>query len=434
MSKLIVTLLLFVFITNCSLDKKSGIWTEKKNVKEYQKGKIQELFKNEIALENELNPEIKINLSSKPINKSFVNNLSNNNQRINFDGNLKTISRFNFSKIDQFNQFEPEIIFEKNNVIFFENKGAIFKFNDSSKLIWKKNYYSKSEKKLKPVLFFANNNNVLIVADNIAKYYALNINTGELLWTKNHSAPFNSQLKIYQDKFFVIDNKNTLRCFSIKNGSEIWNFKSEEHIIKSPKKLSLVISKDQVFFNNSLGDITSVNIDNGDLLWQVPTLSSLDIESKAFFKTSDLILANQSIFFSNNQNDFFSLDSNTGSLNWQQKINSNLRPTFIEDFVFTVSMNGFLVIIDNSSGNIIRITDIFKNFKKKKRSKIYPVGFIVGSNNIYLTTSNGKLMIIDIATGRTKSILKIDNDKISRPFVLNQSLYIIKENSIIKLN
>ena len=43
-------------------------------------------------------------------------------------------------------------------------------------------------------------------------------------------------------------------------------------------------------------------------------------------------------------------------------------------------------------------------------------------------------MIIDVITGRTKSMLKIDNDKISRPFVLDQNLYIIKENSIIRLN
>ena len=43
-------------------------------------------------------------------------------------------------------------------------------------------------------------------------------------------------------------------------------------------------------------------------------------------------------------------------------------------------------------------------------------------------------MVIDVTLGRTISMLKIDNDKISRPFVLNQNLYIIKENSIIKLN
>ena len=75
-----------------------------------------------------------------------------------------------------------------------------------------------------------------------------------------------------------------------------------------------------------------------------------------------------------------------------------------------------------------------KNLIKKKRNKIIPIGFIVGVDKIYLTTSNGRLFVIDILTGRTLSVLKIDNKKISRPFVLNQNLFIIEENSIIKLN
>ena len=97
-------------------------------------------------------------------------------------------------------------------------------------------------------------------------------------------------------------------------------------------------------------------------------------------------------------------------------------------------MEGFLVVIDSRKGNIIRITDIFKKFKKKKRSKIKPVGFILGSENIYLTTDHGRLMIIEVKSGKTISMIKIDNEKISRPFVLIQNLYIIKENSIIRLN
>ena len=63
-----------------------------------------------------------------------------------------------------------------------------------------------------------------------------------------------------------------------------------------------------------------------------------------------------------------------------------------------------------------------------------PIGFIVGSKNIYLTTDHGRLFIIDIITGKTTSVIKIDNEKISRPFILNQNLYIIKKNAIIKLN
>ena len=434
MSKLLGIFLLFFLITNCSLDKKTGLWTKTKKIEEKEKIKIKELFKEEKALETELNSGLKINLSAKLINNSFVNNFDNNNGRINYNGNLKSISKYKFSKIDNFNQFEPEIVFDKNNVIFFDNKGSIVKFDNSSKLIWKKNYYSKSEKKLKPILFFANNKDTLIVADNISKYYALNIHTGELLWTKNNSAPFNSQVKIYKDKIFVIDFENILRCYSIKDGTEIWRVKTEKSFIKSQKKLSLIIVGNKVYFNNSIGDISAVDIKSGNLLWQIPTQSSAIYEDAFFLKTSDLIANNNTILFSNNKNEFFSLDIKTGAINWKQKINSNLRSTLVDNIIFSISMEGFLFVVDNRSGNIIRITDIFRQFKTKKRLKIKPVGFIVGSENIYLTTDNGKLMIIDIKSGRATSILKIDNGKISRPFVLNQNLFIIKENSIIRLN
>ena len=434
MTKFLNFFLLFVFITNCSLDTKSNIWTKnKKIVKEKQKT-IKLLFKDEKPLDTEFNPQLKIKLSGKLINNSFINNFDNNNGRINYNGNLKKISRFKFSKIDNFDESEPEIIFSENNVIFFDNKGSILKFDNSSKLIWKKNYYSKSEKKLKPLLFFANNKDTLIVTDSISKYYAMNIGTGELLWSKNHSAHFNSQVKIYKDKFFAVDSQNVLRCYSVKDGTELWRVKTERALIKSVKKLSLIIIDNKVYFNSSIGDITAVDIKNGNLLWLTPTQNSEILGQSFFIKSSNLVANNNSIFLSNNRSEFFSLDLKTGILNWKHKINSILTPTLIDNLIFTITMEGFLVVIENQKGKIIRITDIFKQFKKKKRSKIKPVGFIVGSENIYLTTDHGRLIIIDIALGRTKSILKIDSDKVSRPFVLNQNLYIIKENSIIRLN
>ena len=72
--------------------------------------------------------------------------------------------------------------------------------------------------------------------------------------------------------------------------------------------------------------------------------------------------------------------------------------------------------------------------KKKNRDKIKPVGFIMGTKNIYLTTNNGRLLIINIKTGKVNKVLKIDSDKISRPFVLNKNMYVVKDNAIIKLN
>ncbi len=431
----IVLIFIFIFINNCSLHKNSKFWTKQKIIKEKEiNDNIVEIFKKDKTLINEFNPSLKISLYSKLIDKSFVNNYDNNNGRINFNGNLETISKYKFSKIKNFYQYDPKMSFYNKDIIFFDNKGSILRFNDDSDLVWKKNNYTKSEKKQNPILFFENNKKTLIIADNISKYYALNIDTGEVLWSKNNTAPFNSQLKIYKDKFFVIDYENVLRAYSINEGNEIWSIRTENSLIRSQKKLSMVIIKDKIYFNNSSGDISSVDIGSGELLWQTPTQSTLIYDQGFFLKTSDIIADNETLYFSNNKNEFFSLDVETGTLNWKQKINSNLRPTLIDNYIFTVSLKGYLVVIEKNSGNIIRITDVFKNFKKKKRNKIKPTGFIIGGNNVYLTTNNGRLLVLDVLTGKIINILKIDNNKISRPLVLNQNLFITSDNSIIRLN
>ncbi len=434
MNKAIYYLLISILISSCSLNKNSKFWSNSKVVKNDNDINYEEVFPSEEALKKEFNSGLSLKLTSRPLNNTFINNYLNNNGRLNFDGNLKKSSQYKFSKIDNFSQYQSEITFFNNNLIFFDNKGSILKFNDESRLVWKKNYYSKSEKKLKPILQFVNNKKYLIVADNIARYYMLDIQTGDLIWSKSNLAPFNSQIKIYKDKFFIIDLSNTLRCFSIKDGNEMWNIKTENSLIRSQKKLSMVLVDDKIYFNNSIGDISAVDINKGELLWQLPTQSSLVYESAFSLQTSDIISDGNTLFFSNNKNQFFSIDIKTGSFNWENKINSNLRSTLIGDYLISISVEGYLIILEKKSGNIIRVTDVFQNFKSKKRLDIKPTGFVVGLNKIYLSTSNGRLLVIDTSSGKTISTLKIDSETISKPFIQNKSLFLIKDNAIIKLD
>ena len=88
----------------------------------------------------------------------------------------------------------------------------------------------------------------------------------------------------------------------------------------------------------------------------------------------------------------------------------------------------------------VKYTEMLENLakfileKEPLRAKFKPVGFVVGKNNIYLTTDHGRLFVVDISTGRTKDVIKMDKEKISRPFVLNENLFIIRDDAIIKLN
>jgi len=427
--------IIFLFIVNCSLDTKSGIWSQSQDIVSENKNNKEKLFKKAEIYEKEFNTDLKIRLKGDLEKNIYNKNLLNNNGIVKFNGQLKKISKYKFSKIDKFYQYQPELLItKKNTLIFFDDKGTVLNFAKNNKLIWKNNVYSKFEKKQKPILYFASNDKILIVTDNLAKYYAINIDTGKTIWSKSNIAPFNSQVKIFKDKFFAIDFENILRCFSIKDGKEIWNFKTEKSFIKSQQKLSFIINNNKIVFINTLGDLTSVDIETGNLVWQTPTQSSTIIENYFSLKNSDLISANNLIFFSNNQNEFFAVDENNGAINWKQNLNSNLRPTFVDGLVFTVTLEGYLAAIDSRNGNIVRMTNVLNIINNYKKKNIKPEGFIISNDKIFLSLNNGRLVIIETLTGKPSNVVKIDSKKISRPYILNNEMFIVRDNAIIKLN
>ena len=433
MIRIFKLILLLILISGCSFKDTTGYWTNEKELSKSESN-FKPLFENNERLLKEFNTNYKIKLDDSLIGSIQYNTLDNNDGYVKYNGNLEKISKYNFSKISDYNKFEPDLIFHNNGIIFFDNKGNILSFDNKSKLLWKKNNYSKSEKKLNPLISMQSNKNYLIAADNLSKYYALDMRNGKVLWSKSHEAPFNSQIKIYKDKFFILDLNNNLNCFSLKDGSKIWNFNTEKPFINSLKKLSIVIDDEFVIFNNSLGDITAVNIESGILEWQVSSFNSDNLNEIISLKTSNLIIDNKRILFSNNKNIFYSIDSKTGNINWKQQVDSHIKPAVIGDLLFTISNNGYLFLIDKNRGNIIRINDLFKNFKPKIRKKMMPTGFVLNSKNLYISTNIGKLLVVNIEDASVKDIIKISNEKISRPFPHNQNLFLIKSNSIVRLN
>jgi outer membrane protein assembly factor BamB len=431
-SKLPLLILILLFVNNCSINKKQAFWG-KDISNEEEKKNIKTILTKQTRVEQEFNPTIEIKVSDGKVNKNFNNN-QNNIGETSYEGVLENISNYKFSKFDDFEHIDVRPLFFNDYVIFFDNKGTIILYDKNQKIIWEKNFYSKSEKKLKPRLNFANNKNILIVTDDVAKYYAINIETGDVIWSKNNVVSFNSEIKIKDGFFYVVDYKNILRSISIKDGSELWNLKTEESLTKSNTKISIVIKDDNIYFNNSIGDITSVNLKTGQLVWQLPTQKNNISENAFKLSNSRLVIDKDSILFSNNKSEFYSIDISTGLINWKNEINSDLRPVVIGKFIITVSNKGYLYIIAKKTGNIMRINDLFQDYKIKKRKDIFTTGFFVARNKVYLTNDDGKLIVGDLDTGAIINIKKISSSKILQPYVNNNNLFLIKNGSIIKFN
>ncbi|MDA9647287.1 PQQ-binding-like beta-propeller repeat protein [Candidatus Pelagibacter sp.] len=431
MNRLLILIISLFFLNNCSLNENSRIWKDKED-KTTKTKNIKKIFSKKKDV-TQFNQELNIDLSKVKINNKIVDN-KNNYGFQDYSGSINKIGNYKFSKLENINQLNFKPLFLNDGLIFFDKKGSIIRYNNNQKVLWKKNYYSKLEKKLKPKLNFVLVDQNLLITDSIAKYYSINVNSGELIWEKNNIYPFNSEIKRSKNKIFVVDYKNTLRCYNINDGSECWNLPTEDSFTISSSNFSLIIVGELIIFTNSIGDITAVDIDSGLITWQLPTQSSSIINETYNFNVSKLVSDNKSIYFSNNKNEFYSVNVKTGTTNWINEINSNLTPITSGNLIFTVSNEGYLYVVEKNNGNIIRISDLYSDYKSKKRKNVKPIGFAIGKTKLYLTNTDGKMIVVDLNLGKVIAEEKVSGNFTSRPFIFNQSLFVIRNGSIIQYN
>ena len=97
-------------------------------------------------------------------------------------------------------------------------------------------------------------------------------------------------------------------------------------------------------------------------------------------------------------------------------------------------MEGVCLKNYKNNGNIIRITDIYTDYRLKKIEDINPLGFAIGNKNLYLTNKDGKMFVVDLNFGNTIKIEKISGNIISKPFIFNNNLYVVRDGSILQYN
>ena len=227
-----------------------------------------------------------------------------------------------------------------------------------------------------------------------------------------------------------MNQDNKLFSFSAKDGSIIWNFTSISSFIKSQNYLSLALSKQgDVIAITSLGDLLKINSINGNIVWSLNTLGAMLPDVTDFFESSDIVIADESIIFST-QSTLFSCDLNSGMVNWKKDVSSVSAPIIDGQNIFFVTENGYFVIINLGTGEIISSTNVLKVLKKRKQStKI--TGFIMGSGKIYSVTSNGYLIVSSATSGKVENFINVKDPITSVPVINDGKLFIYTENSRI---
>ena len=445
--KISILFIVFFLLNGCSFDSKTGIWgdaaKEKKKITELEK-KQKEIIKVEKIYSSDDTFRKEILLSKSIVLSKPQNNLSWTMPNLNYQNFLGNLYLSGINNIflkkkigkDKFSIYQnitPLLVF-KSNIIFSDDNGTIFSINERGRVIWKKNIYKKSYKKIYKNLVFSIYEGNIYIADNIGFVYSINLKDGKLLWIRSYEVPIKSNIKVFNNKIFLINQDNKIFCLNTKDGSLVWNILSISSFIKSQGLLSLAVTKfGDLIAITSAADIYRIRANTGDIFWSRNTADSLNIDATDFFNSSEIVIDDDNIIFSSGSSTF-SLSLDSGVTNWKQEVSSISTPIINGKNIFIVSEPGYFVILDKNTGEIISSSNILKILKRKKQ-KTKVTGFIMGSNKIYSMTLNGFLIVSSVDSGKSEFFKKVGGSNISPLIINNGKLYMLTNKSkILVLN
>ena len=435
-------LILFVILSNCSFDNKTGIWTNENEVTSKQEDKYKEFedinlktkIFNEI-IEKPMNLEVPMN----PVFKVFKWNdeyFNNSNNFLNFSYNNLNQEISKSKRITRY-ATKDKILYLENKIILTDIKGNILVYSTASKdIIYKYNFYKKKYKNIQKRISIKVENNIIYVSDNIGFIYALDYVDRKLLWAKNFNIPFRSNLKIFKDKIILANQDNKLFFINKINGDRIKVIPTEQVILKNNFFNSLALKGNNLLFLNNYGSLYSINANNERINWFLNLNESISSRSNNLFFSNPIVIYKNKLIISSDPN-LYILDYNTGTIEYKNTISSIIKPIVTKENIFFITKNNLLVCFDIVKKKVVYSIDISQmvaEYYETKKKSINIKSAAILNNDLYIFLKNSYFIQFNVL-GKIEDIHKFKSKINSDPIFVNDSImYLDKKNKLIIVN
>jgi len=328
-------------------------------------------------------------------------------------------------------------LFEKNNLLANDEKGNIIIFSiNENKIISKFNFYKKKYKKIKKVLNFLIEDNIVYVSDNLGYLYAYNYQTKNILWAKNYKVPFRSNLKVTKDKLVAANQNNNLFFFNKLNGETLKLIPTEETVVKNKFKNNLSLNDESLFFLNTYGSLFAFDQNAMTVNWFKNFNQSLNLNPSNLFYGNQII-NNRKLLVINSKDYTYFLDSNNGSILFKVNFVSLIKPIISNNHLFSVTKNNLLICFDLEERKVVysyNINEKISEFLNIKKRKVVFKNMMIINNQIFIFLDNSYLLKFNL-NGELSKVEKLPSKINSYPIFIDSSMiYLDTKNRVSIVN
>ena len=211
--------------------------------------------------------------------------------------------------------------------------------------------------------------------------YALDAESGKILWVYKTLNSIKNNVVIENDKLLAQDAEGNIYCVDAKNGKEIWVEKAE--LGSSLSTSSGIVAENGVLYAGCAAGITAYDIENGNVIWE-------NIRNHGEASPAEFVVAGDKLLVSSHWDALVALDKKTGKKLWENK-DSELRfrsstPAVIDENTLIAADSNSIMLINANNGEILH-KDTYEDINFS--SSAQPV---IDGNAAYIPTANKGLI------------------------------------------
>lgn len=279
---------------------------------------------------------------------------------------------------------------------------------------------------------------VVVVGGKIAvttgnKYlYVLNSADGALLWQYELSNVVRSTPVIKGDKIFVLTIDNRLYCLGLDKGNVLWTHEGAVEQFSVFGAASPAIADNLIIVPHSSGQLLAINIGSGDPVWTINLIKSNNNNTMLYLNDIDMtpVVRNGVIYVSNYAGSMFAIRAVNGEMLWiNDSAGGNKFAWIAGDYIYAVNKYSQLVAVYKPTGQLRWATELVEEQnKKKKKNNPHFFGPLMANGKLYLTNSEGNLVVVDPANGGLLSNIKTAKALFSPPIAVNGHIYYLNNS------
>jgi outer membrane protein assembly factor BamB len=271
----------------------------------------------------------------------------------------------------------------------------------------------------------------LFVTTGFAQVFSLEAATGKEIWTSHTSAPVRGAPLVFGDRVVVVAIDNKLQAFAAVDGADLWSFSGLNEGTSYLDSASPAGSGEFVVAPFSSGELASVRLTNGRMVWNEQLVGSRR-DTRAFGALSDIrgrpVIDRGLVVAMGSSGTIAAFELTSGQHKWERSIGGSQTPWVAGRFVFVVSNSADVIALSRDDGKVKWVTPLTQYFDDKGQRPIGWAGPVLASDRLLVAGQTGELIAISPYDGSILGKMDMKSPIRLAPIIANRMIYVLTDS------